>query len=252
MSVLDGNPTEDQAPEVSEAKETDGTDQKVAEPEGTQEKGKEGVVDSEVSIPAWMAQNKGDLKTNEELAKHKTVDELSRAYLEMLKGNSSEPKAKAEEAEKPKYEFEKTLDADSDPFGEISNTMKSFLEESKVPPDVAEKLFDKVNEAYGASRKQLLEKGDKWCEKRLKETWGDEFDTKKKAVNRAYVALVKERPELAKGLDNTGASINPFVAEVFALIGQNLREDGSFASNQTGAAKRNPGGVPIDYSKPTK
>jgi len=202
--------------------------------------------------PAWLAQVPSDLKKDPEVLKRlmdsPTIGDYIKATLKGKEEGSKEPGEEAKGNEPIVYEeFVKKLDADADPFGVISDSLKEILQGSNVPKDVAEKVFDSLTESQNKSTTQLLETGKDWCEAQLKKNWGDEYDSKRKSMTRAYVSLVKPESELAKALDKTGASINPAVAELLSRIGESIKEDGSVGSNQSsGGTGRNPN-VPVHY-----
>lgn len=233
-------------PDYSAAVENDGTQQSGGKPESVQN-GDAGVAGngSTKAIHPWMAQLPDDLKTDPELGDYKSLAGYVRAMKGKADGNEEE-----EGETELQYNFEKTIAEDSDPFGEVTKELKDYLRQSKVPEDVAEGLFDKLNDAESKSAKKLIEKGGKWVEEKLKKEWGDDYEKKRKDMTRAYKTLVEPGSDLARGLDRTGASINPFVAEIFSRIGENIKEDGNISSNQTGGGKP-AGGVPVDYSKPS-
>jgi len=248
MDVNDGTNTVVE-PDAKGAPEVDGKEQQgLGEPEGDQstgdttQKGERGT-----TSPAWMAQLPNDLKNEADLQQYATLADFVRSTKQAKSDGSEEAEGDTKETEPITYEeFEKSLDADSDPFGVISESLKTTLEASSVPKEVAEKVFDAISEAQNGSMKQLVEKGKDWCEAQLKKSWADQYDAKRKAMSRAYVALVQPDSDLAKALDRTGASINPAVAELLARIGESIEEDGSIGSNTTGSKGRNPR-VPVRY-----
>ena len=229
--------------------EADGTKPEVVLPAADQGTGGEtlGEGDAGTTSRPWMAQLPDDLKVNAELAKHATLGDYVKSTL------AAKPDGKEGEVETPpaqkepvKYTFEKSLDADSDPFGTITGSLRETLEGSGVPEDVAVKVIDSLMGAQASSMKQLVETGKDWCEGQLKKTWGSEYKEKRAAMTRAYVALVEPGSELAAALDRTGASINPAVAELLSRIGSSIGEDGALPSNRSGGA----GGksrVPVTY-----
>jgi hypothetical protein len=235
-------------PEANGAPAADGMEQQGSgQPEGTQSTGNSTPEGGKgTASPAWMAQLPNDLKNEADLQQYATLADYVRST--RAKNDGSEGSGSNTRETKPiQYEnFEKSLDADSDPFGVISDSLKTTLQEAGVPEEVAEKVFDAVSAGQEGSTKQLIEKGKDWCEAQLKKTWGDKYDEKRKAMSRAYVALVQPDENLASALDRTGASINPAVADLLARIGESIREDGSFPSNTTASRGKNPK-VPVHY-----
>lgn len=236
-------------PEGKGAPGTDGKEQQgLGQPEGTQSTGEStlGGVTGTAS-PAWMAQLPNDLKNEADLQQYATLADFvrsTRGKTDGSEGSESDTKG----TQPVKYEkFEKGLDADSDPFGMITESLKGMLEESGVSQAVAEKVFDTLSEAHKGTMNDLITKGKDWCEAQLKKSWGDQYETKRKAMTRAYIALVQSDKDLAGALDRTGASINPAVAELLSRVGESIKEDGSFPSNSTTSGDgRNPR-VPVRY-----
>ena len=105
---------------------------------------------------------------------------------------------------------------------------------------VAEKIFDTLSEGHKGTMSDLLTKGKDWCEAQLKKSWGDQYEAKRKAMTRAYIALVQSDKDLAGALDRTGASINPAVAELLSRVGESIKEDGSSQQQHHQWDGRNP------------
>ncbi len=236
-------------PNATGAPGADGTEQQgLGQPEGTQSTGEStlGGVKGTAS-PAWMAQLPNDLKNEADLQQYATLADYVRST--MGKTDGSEGSESDTKGTQPvKYEkFEKGLDPDSDPFGTVTESLKGVLEESGVSQAVAEKIFDTLSEGHKGTMSDLLTKGKDWCEAQLKKSWGDQYEAKRKALTRAYIALVQSDKDLAGALDRTGASINPAVAELLSRVGESIKEDGSFPSNSTTSGDgRNPK-VPVRY-----
>lgn len=236
-------------PDAKGAPGADGMEQQeLGQPEGTQSTGKTASASgSGTASPAWMSQLPNDLKNESDLQQYATLADFVRSTRQAKDDGSKEGGEAAKEIEPVNYEgFEKSLDADSDPFGVITESLKTTLEVSGIPKEVAEKVFDALSEAQNGSMQQLVDKGKDWCEAQLRKSWAEQYETKRRAMSRAYIALVQSDSDLAKALDRTGASINPAVAELLARIGQSIEEDGSIGSNATGSKARNPK-VPVRY-----
>ena len=249
MGINDGNGTvvEPNAPAGAAGMEPQGS----ALPENNQSNG-EGTQKSEGSTaPGWMAQLPNDLKVNTDLQKYATLADFVRSTQTVESdGNEGDGDHTSRKTEPVKYEkFEKSLGDDSDPFGLIGTSMREVLESSQVPQEVAEKVFDKLAESHSGTTRQMIEKGKDWCEAQLKtdKWWGADYEENRKAMARGFNALSKENPDLAKALDETGASINPAVADLVARIGRSIKEDGSIGSNQTGGSGRRNSAVPVRY-----
>lgn len=242
----------------------EGTQTGSGQPEGNQEpepqaqNGESGVAGEAEPTPKWIEQVSKDLKNDpnvyEELKKHPTITDYVKAQQEKTQqgkeSGSGEP-AGGEKQPSNYDDFTKTLAEEYDPYGLLSGTLKEQLAQAGVPKDKAEAVYDTLNTASEETLRQMLDKGGKRCEEVLKERWGDQYEEKKAAMTRAYKALaVEPGSDLGRGLDRTGASINPYVAEVFSAIGENIKEDGTIHSSKTGGGKP-AGAIPIDYSKST-
>ena len=223
--------------------------QEPGQPEGIQKSNGEPTLEGGkgTAKPAWMAQLPNDLKEDADLQQYATLGDFVRG----IKGKTdgSESKEGSEGGTEPvKYEnFETSLGEDHDPFGTVSESLKTTLEESGIPQEVAEKVFSTLSEGQKGSMDKLVETGKDWCEAQLKKNWGDQYEAKRKAMTRAYIALVQPDEELAGALDRSGASINPAVAEIFARIGEGIKEDGSFPSNSTTSGDGRSSKVPVHY-----
>ena len=253
MDVNNGSESTLDEPDVTLTGGADGKGGDNTLPEGSQSDGKDTQKSDKGSAePAWLAQVPSDLKADPEVLKllrdSPTIGDYIKATLKVNDDGSKKTGEEAKGNEPVFYEeFEKKLDSDADPFGVISDSLKEVLQGSNIPKDVAEKVFDSLSESQNKSTTQLIEKGKDWCEAQLKKNWGDDYDSKRKAMTRAYVSLVKPESDLAKALDKTGASINPAVAELLSRIGESIKEDGSVGSNQSGGGTGRDSKVPVHY-----
>lgn len=219
---------------VVDGKEPQGSGQ----PDGPQSTGDKGA-----TSPSWMAQLPNDLKNEADLQKFATLADYVRSTRQP-DGNEGAGK----ETAPVKYEnFEKSLGTELDPFGWVGDSLKETLENAAIPKEVAEGIFDSLVESQNNSIEQLVEKGKDWCEAQLKKNWGADYEAKRAAMSRAYVALVESDKDLATDLDRSGASINPAVAELLSRIGQSIEEDGSIGSNRSAARNARDPKVPVKY-----
>lgn len=249
METKDGNVNVVE-PVVPEASEPAGVDTKIdVQPDTNQSGGKAPEGATKDPQPSWLAQLPKDLKDDEELmqllSKNPTIGDFVRAS---VKQDGTKGEGGAGEKEPLVYEnFEKRFGVESDPFGRVSESLKTRLESLNVPMAEAEKLFDLIQTEQEATMAEFIEKGVPWCENELRTLWGDNYEKQRKAVTRGTQALMKADPELMKELDKTGASINPAVARVIAIYGNAIKEDGSVRSNESSTGtNRNPR-VPVNY-----
>lgn len=230
------------APEGTPAGGTDGS----GAPEGAPEEVDAGSGSSN-KTPAWMAQLPGDLKTDESLAKYATVGDAIKG----LMGSQGKPEEK-KEPEPVKYEnFTKVLSADDDPFGEIGNGLKSYLESKGRSQAEAEEFFDNFSEVLKTAKGNMIKNGRELCEKAVKAQWGSEYESKRALMAKGYLALGDTDGSLQRALDESGASLSPATWELLSRIGRLVSEDRGTPNKRTGGATRNPGAVPVDYSKPS-
>lgn len=204
--------------------------------------------------PSWLAQLPKDLKEDEEtiklLSESKTIGDYVKSTLQKQKGTEEEGSKKEED--KPMVygdTFDSKIPEHNDPFGILTNTLKDTLQKNKVSPEVAKEVFKTLTESQETSNKTFLEQGKTWCESELKKIWKDDYNAQRKAVTRGTLALQKFDPELLGELDKTGASITPAVARVIAIIGNNVKEDGSIGSNETRGKHQRDSRVPVVYPK---
>lgn len=203
--------------------------------------------------PSWLAQLpkdlKGDAKTIELLSKSQTIGDYVRATLQNQPGNLEPNEPKVDEPMVYDDSFVSKLSDESDPFGLMTKSLKDTLQKNKVPAEGAKEVFETLAAAQQASQKDFMEKGIPWCENELKKFWGNDYENQRKAVTRGTLALQQFDPTLISDLDKTGATITPAVARVIAIIGNNVKEDGSIGSNNSrgnGGTNRD---VPIKYPK---
>jgi len=216
------------------------------------EPGKEQNLNNPVQ-PSWLAQLPKDLKEDAEtielLSKSQTIGDYVKATLLKQPGTL---KPNEPEVDKPMvYDetFVSKLSDESDPFGLMTKSLKDTLQKNKVTAEGAKEIFETLTAAQQTSQKDFMEKGIPWCENELKKYWGNDYENQRKAVTRGTLALQQFDPTLISELDKTGATITPAVARVIAIIGNNVKEDGSIGSNNTRSGNgRNPK-VPVTYPK---
>lgn len=213
-------------------------------PEGTQKGGAPVAGQNATKSGPWIEQVPVTFRGRLEPLGIATIGSYVEKTLDLLEGKKeTAPPAKTVTASK--YTFEKNL-GEIDPYGEVSTAIKSTLESSGVSEEVASKLFDQAVLAFGESTKKLTGKeGAEACEKVMHQKWGDQYQHKKTSMTRAMATLVKPGSDLMASLTSTGAVNNPAVAELLALVGEGIREDGAARSNQSGGAGSPE--VPIKY-----
>ncbi len=253
MAGQDGNVANGSEPEVVDVNTTTDGSQGSTPPEGNANVGENGIGSP---TPAWMGQLPDDLKQDEELSKFATLGDLAKFVKEASKETQNQEDGSGEEAgteEPTEYSFEDTIGENFDPFGKTSESLKSYFAKNKVPEEVAQGAYKALNEAMQASTEKLVTEGGKYLDDVLKKQWGDDFDKKRTAMSRSYNAFIASNAQLEQGLQQTGATVNPYIAEVLARVGEHISEDGGVVSTLSGASsKRDYNGSPIDYSKNSK
>lgn len=228
------------APEGTPAGGTDGSGAPVGAPEESN------AGSGSAKTPAWMAQLPGDLKTDESLAKYATVGDAIKGLME----NQGKPEEKKESGPVKYENFAKKLNVDDDPFGEIGEGLKSYLEKKGRTQADAEEFFDSFSEVLKTAKGNMIKNGRELCEKAVKAQWGSEYEAKRALMAKGYLALGDTDGSLQRALDESGASLSPATWELLSRIGRLVSEDSGSPVKGTGGAVRK-GGVPIDYSKPS-
>jgi hypothetical protein len=72
--------------------------------------------------------------------------------------------------------------------------------------------------------------------------WGDKYDAKKAAMQRAYSMYVPKDSPLEKGLKATHSENNPYIAALFAQLGEAIRETTPPFSAAVGGGNKPSGG----------
>ena len=174
MDVNNGTGTAAE-PEAKGAPLSDGMEQQGSgQPEGSQSTGETALESGKgKASPAWMAQLPNDLKKDADLQQYATLADFVRSTRKAQPDGSKESGGTSTQETKPVHydNFNKSLDSDTDPFGVISETLKTTLESSGVSKEIAEKVFDALSNAQVASMGQLVEKGKNWCEAQLRKGW---------------------------------------------------------------------------------
>ncbi|WP_319758439.1 hypothetical protein [uncultured Sphaerochaeta sp.] len=173
----------------------------------------------------WMAQLPDELKGNENLSKYSSLGEALKGLLD-----GSEPKTKEggegsqETPPEIDYKFTKSFVEAADADGTLSTKLTETLKTLGLPQEQAEPIYNALVDYQNGNIEAFQTKGKEMCEKALKEEWGDEYDGKFAAMQRAYDKMVPKDSEIDKGLKMTGAHNNPFVAQLLAEIGENISE----------------------------
>lgn len=215
--------------------------------------GNDGNVDGNAdgnNLPAWMAQNPDDLKTNEVLAKNPTVGDLSRAYLD-LHGKSENAIQKLGEnatdtekatfwnsigrPESPEgYKFEEVKMPEGIPYdkeGEFA--FRKFAHETGMTSQQAAGLHKWYGDRLVAAHTELEKAGkeieDKAVET-LKEKWGGNYDVNLEMAKRGFDKageLAGKKDEFVKFMNDSQLGNNSLFIEVFHAIGKAMSEDSS-------------------------
>jgi len=199
-------------------------------------------------IPAWMAQNPDDLKTNEILAKNPTIGDLSRNYLDLHGKSANAVQIPGKDAtDEDRATFYQRLGRPDKPDGYQFEEMKlpDGLEYSKD----TEKEFRKVFHGLGLSNEQatnihksymgmlvsehkkLGELSKQYQEKTiqtLKDEWKDDYSSNVELANKGRkkasdLAGVPE--EFTKFMNDSRLGDHPLFLKVFHAIGKAISED---------------------------
>ena len=215
--------------------------------------------------PAWMAQLPDDLKTNEALAKHATIGDVSKGFLDLsgkLDGSVKVPGEEATDKEKSsffnaigrpetadKYEFTRPDlpagieydEAQEKTFREAAHTLGLSQSQAKA-------LFDDFNQNAVKAHKEYsdaLEKTKEEAVVELKKDWGEKFDGNVEVARRAMSEF--GGPEVVRFMETSGLGNNPILVKLFNQIGIAMSEDKLHSGNihDEGERPRSISGVPM-------
>lgn len=198
----------------------------------------------------WMAQNSTDLKVNENLAKFKTTDEISRAIMDSngkmdeLKNNTI-PKMGDNPTEEQKSAYFKATGR-PDTVAEYSITKPSDLPEGYNYDEGFEQLFRTSAHKHGASNEaavgmyndilakgtesykkitQNITKADAKSDENLKTSWGTSYDANTEKSERAIKRFDSGEDGAMKLLADTGLLKHPEIKKLFHRIHENFGDD---------------------------
>lgn len=231
----------------------EGTDAAATSSEG----GAEGAAATQQQSPAWMAQLPKDLRNDPELAKHKTMGDAIKYLKEQAstgKEAQEEQKNAQEQNTQPtgekgpvKYEnFAKRFNDSNDPFGNVTDELVGALQESGIDQSVAEGLVEKLDKAFTVGTEKMVQEGVKHTETVMRKQWGKDYDARRRAMAKGYMALGDTDGSLQKAMDSEGASLAPSVWELLSRVGNMVAEDNSVSSH-LGQGKAHNEEVPVDY-----
>ena len=231
------------APEGVPAGTTDGSVGQEGQPESTN-------ASTSAALKPWMAQLPGDLKTNEYLSQFPTQGAAIKALME-AKDAVVQPETATETPQEPeavKYEnFGAKFDSEDDPLDYLGPGLAEILQGKNMKQKDAEDVVKSYSKVWKDARGKMIEKGRELLENHMHNAWGKEYDTKRALVARG-VQAVDPDGSLQKKMDNSGVSLMPVFWEFCSRVGQLVAEDQGTPYSAPG---RKPGGVPIDYSKPS-
>lgn len=203
--------------------------------------------------PAWMAQLPKDLRSDPELARHRTMGEAIKYLKEKAEGKTSEEgnagqtDAKSQEKVPVKYEnFAKKLNESNDPFGTVTESIVAELQRQGLDQASAESIVEKLDGAFTDGTSKLVQEGVKHTEAVMHRMWGRDYDTRRRDMAKGYAALDDVDGSLQKRLDAEGASLSPAVWELISRVGRLVSED-SAASSRAGQSKARDPEVPVEY-----
>lgn len=186
----------------------------------------------------WMSQLPDELKGNPELAKHTSLGEALKHFLDGSKTKAKESGEGSQETNPEiDYKFSKSFVEEADSDGTLTKKLTETLKTLGLPQDKAEPIFNALVDYQNGAIDAYKNNGKEMCESALKEMWGDKYDGKLASMKRAYDKLVKEGSDIDKGLKMTGAHNNPFVAQMLADIGESISEHTPPGRSSVGSQK---------------
>jgi hypothetical protein len=196
--------------------------------QGSMTNGEQTNATPEIGQPAtqkWMSQLPDELKGNAELAKHSSLGDALKHFLDGSKAESKEGGNGSQDANPvTDYKFTKAFVKEADYDGTLSKNLSETFKSLGLKQEQAEPIYNALVDIQNKNIEAFKTKGNEMCEKTLKEVWGDKYDGKLASMKRAYGKLVKEGSDIDKGLKMTGAENNPFVAQLLADIGESISE----------------------------
>ena len=190
-----------------------------------------------------------DLKDDVRLDKY---DSLGDAIRDLLNGSEVKTAEGGDKGEKPKdegqsqedvqYTFTKKFSEDVDSMGILDKNLTEAIKTLKLPQAQADAVYGSIVDAQTKALDDLRTKGSQLCEAKLKDMWGDKYDAKMAAMKRAYGMYVQKDSPLEKGLKATQAENNPYVAALFAQLGEAIRETTPPFSAAVGGGNKPSGG----------
>ena len=222
--------TEENADAIVDSKPAEGNEQPEDQPDN----------------PAWMAQLKGDLKTNEVLTQYRSLSDAGEAIIELTEFRKNAVKVPGEDSKEDEWaEFynktgrpEKPEDYKFDdpdiklPEGEKLDEKKKewfqkFCFDNGLNQNTANSFYQsyvtEVIEAYNEALRQVDNEREA-MEAELKKEWAGDYNKNVKLIERVITSFADENAvkELSKAV--MGSNIN--LATMFLNIGKAISEDG--------------------------
>lgn len=203
------------------------------EPNGTEENGTP-ESNGQPEMPKWKAQLPDKWKKDTRLDKYNSLDEAMAGLLDGSDASSeSENAGDGDDAEKTdeetdeklvEYKFSKKFPKDIDSSGSLANAITDSLKSLKLSAEKADAVNSAIIDAHTSAIEKMKADGSKLLKDELKKIWGEKYDINAEFVSRAKSQLIPEGSDLAKGLDATYATNNPYVVQLLAKVGDLLNE----------------------------
>lgn len=204
--------------------------------------------------PSWMQQLPDSLKNDEALSKYASFAEFTKAAKEAMDKKPADTDGKEGAKAPVAYkDFAKKLDVNTDPMGTQTQFLMDKLQSMGVSQKDAEAFFDDFQGNVTKNTQGFLEKGQEWCDQKMRHDWGDKYQERKNLMDRAMKSLGDKDGSLSKQLKATGSMANPAVWEAMSRIGSLLADDTAvFSTEHTTAAKASDDGTFLNYPEDDK
>jgi hypothetical protein len=206
-------------------------------------------VTENVGEKVWRDILPEELKNDPSIIKYASIEDLAKGHQHLMKTIGSDKisipdkhatpddwKALFNRLGNPEKleEYDVKVNDESGLDGDFVDWYKQTAHELGVLPHQAQDLINKFvdrNTEFANGMKAEMETSLNETVSSLKQEWGQAFDHKVNAAQRAVKEIGGE--ELAKALDRTGAGNDPAVIKTFARVAEFLKEDSEVTGGKT-------------------
>jgi hypothetical protein len=175
--------------------------------------------------PAYTAQFKDELKSNEVFKEFPSLNDLGKYVVDTKakeKTSSADKVVKLEDYAFDKIDFPTGLDVDAS----VEQWFRKVAFEEGLNKKAAARIYKEYNGLLVNSYNEEIKEGEKAAkeaEEALKKEWGKEYDGNLELFARAVDKF--GTADLTAVLKSTGLASNPIIIKTFAAIGKAMSED---------------------------